>query len=424
MAVLYPFPGPESWPESALQGAPLGTIGINFSTRSNPGLEATERLRRKFQLQATARRILPNDHAIAGCMRLPIPGRPFVEVWHVPPQADMEEASAIIKQVRTCRNAKACPVCASLISERRRQELHKLDGAARERGLAVLLVTLTARHKRTDDLAETLEALLRAVGRFWGGRNGQAFRSRFVIQGYVRGLEVTYGRYAGWHPHCHLLVYLPREVVDRQLPQLQAAFLARWLHVLRAVGLDGNEHACDVEDSDARIAEYLSKYGHAPAWDESAEVAKAWVKHGRGQHLTPWDLLSMADDGDQDAARLFAEWVRVSHRRRLIQASPGLADLIGRQDLASDDELADAHELRAWLLALIRSGEWRQVVRNDALPEVLAAGRTGRFAAVAEVCAAVGVSAGGVMPDPFAVPLGPPTAPGTIKLDCGLGADQ
>lgn len=354
-------------------------------------------------------------------MRLPIPGRPFVELWHVPPQADMVEARAIVKQIRTCRNAKACPVCASLISERRRKELHSLDQAARERGLSVLLVTLTARHSRFDSLHATLEALLRAVARFWGGRNGQAFRYRFAVQGYVRGLEATYGRYAGWHPHCHLLVYVPREVVTVRLGELRQAFTARWLHVLRAVGLDGDErHACDVQDSDAAVTEYLAKYGHAPAWDESAEVAKAWVKHGRGQHLTPWDLLSMANEGDTEAASLFAEWVRVSHKRRLIQCSPGLAAWIGRQDLASDEELADAHELQAWLLAMIRSGEWRQVVRNDAVPELLAAVSSGGFGEVSAVLEACGVAPDAVMSPPGAEPLGWPVGPGAVSLDCSV----
>lgn len=292
----------------------------------------------------------------------------------------------------TCRDLKACPVCASVVSERRRKELQRLDQAARSRKLRVLLVSLTFAHSRQDDLGQIVDLLLRAVRRFWGGRAGQDFRQRWQIQGHVRGLEVTWGAYAGWHPHCHLLVYLPEEVGE--LEQFGAEFLSRWLAALRSVGLDGNEKACDVQDTNGRIAEYLAKFDRTPRWDEASEVARANVKHGRGQHFSPFDLLARAGGGDDRAGRLFVEYVRCLRGRRLVQASPGLASWIGREDLATDDELYDDSEAHAWLLALIRRGGYGRVVAQDAVPELLQAGASGDFGEVAALCDALGLSEG------------------------------
>lgn len=320
---------------------------------------------------------------------MPIPGADFVELWHVPPVDASGHARGALRKLRTCRNLWACPVCSSIITERRRKELQALDAAARSQGLRVVMVTLTFSHRRWDRLSDILGALLKALDRLWSGRAAEAFRRRWAMVGMVRALEVTHSELNGWHPHCHLLVYLPKEMDPKAFGGEMAE---RWLWALSRVGLSGDEHACRVDDTDAAITAYLAKWGHEPSWDEAAELTKQPVKRGRGAHSTPFDLLAASDAGDTRAGELFVEYVRAFYRRRQLQPTQGLYKLLLGDEAATDDELMDESEARAWLLASIRAGAWRRVPANDAVPELLQAGASGDFGRVVELVAAVGIA--------------------------------
>jgi Replication protein len=390
-----------SAPAVAAGEALLGTSGKLSAAQAQPGLETAERryatLRRRFELQAAARRLLPREHAIQQCLRSPIPGVQWVEMWHVPAPETGRAPRGVLRHLRTCRNPWACPICSSIITERRRKELHELDAEARRRGLRVALVTLTFSHRRYDSLRELLAALLRALNRFTGDRASRALRQRFAIVGYVRALEVTHGELNGWHPHCHLLLYVPQEV---PVDELEPALRASWLRCLGAAGLSGNDHAFKLDDTNQAVADYLAKWGHEPSWDEAAELTKQPVKRGRGQHRTPFDLLADYDAGDVRAGELFAEYVQAFRCKQQLTPSHGLYELLRGQEMATDAELLDRTDATAWLLGLLAAEAYRHVPASDAVPELLDTIASGDFDQVAELLRSLGVPAAAIRPAP------------------------
>lgn len=381
------------------EGAYLGTIGNNFSTRSNAGIEASVTyaalVARRFALQSEARRLLPLSHAVRGCLRLAIPGVNWVQVCHTPASAPGDFARGSLRRVRVCRSVWACPVCSSTITERRRLHIARLIEAAKGSGLRVLMVSLTFSHRRYDDLSVMLDGAMAAFNRLWAGRSGIEFRRRYGVVGFVRALETTHGELNGWHPHFHLLIFLP---VEADLAAFDAALRFRWLCGLRKCGLSADEaHGIHVSDCEASAAAYVAKWGHERAWDESHELTKWTVKRGRGSSRTPFDLLALSADGDAAAGALFALYADAFHGRRQVQYSGGLSALLLGEDEASDEALIDEADAVAQVLALVRSGAFRAIPGNAALPDLLVAAASGEFDQVAAICAACGIGAGDLL---------------------------
>jgi hypothetical protein len=373
-------------------GAPLGTIGNFAATPNLSDIEAAVRnysLRERFELQKVARRLVP-WHGIRRCLRAPVPMAQNVELHYQP-----EHKRGRFRQLQLCKSPWACPCCAAHITEERRRDLQKLDKAARLQGLRVALVTLTFSHRRSDDLEAILAAFLEALRKLTAQRSYKMLRQVAGLIGWIRALEVTHGVLNGWHPHAHLLCFVAG---DLPLAEFSSSFAREWQAALAKVGLSCDlEHGCRVDDTNARIAEYISKYGREPRWDEAAELTKAHVKHGRQQSRTPFDLLRAARDGDKQAGLLFVEFVRVFKGRCQLQPTPYLTKMIGGDEWRSDEELADAGEGSTVLLALLAVSGWRKVVRQDARAELLSAMDTGGIGQVMEVLDALGVVLGEVV---------------------------
>jgi hypothetical protein len=284
-----------------------------------------------------------------------------------------------------------CPVCSVVITERRRRDLQRAISRARELGLRVLMVSLTYRHHRGDDLRSGLDALLRGVRRMLSGRGMLEVRQRFGLVGWMKALEVTHGE-NGWHPHCHFLLFVPAEV---DVPALDASLRALWDRSRAFAGLTGDEHAYKLNDTDDAAAEYFAKWGHDRAWDEAAELTKSPVKRGRCGSRSPFGLLADADAGDQGAGALFVEYARAFKGRHQVQWSRGLAALLEVEDKTDEEVIAEV-DAAGVLLALMRAAKYRLLVANDAVPDLLVAIGRG-FDAVLDVCLAVGMTRGDVI---------------------------
>jgi hypothetical protein len=78
--------------------------------------------------------------------------------------------------------------------------MHKAKGGE------VLLLTLTNKHDRRDDLGALLDGQARALKRFMRGtKAAKAWFDRLGSIGTIRAMEVTHGDANGWHPHYHVL---------------------------------------------------------------------------------------------------------------------------------------------------------------------------------------------------------------------------
>jgi hypothetical protein len=299
--------------------------------------------------------------------------------------------SARYKDMVTCGSVWVCPVCSSIVSVRRRDEIVTAVDAAPGQGQMVFLMTLTARHSATTSLRAFYEAMTWAHGRFWSGGDIARIKASFGIDGMISDREVTFSRANGAHPHIHELVFLRRPVLSEEqiqaikaevaesvlhyrssrarerfyeerlvkaLQQAQRAleevvvkefdrvFRARWERVAAEAGLDMDKHGFDVSNSTRRVAEYIAKYGHQPKWRDADELTK-WqkkLKHNEHESYTPWQLLELASQGDEWAAAMFCEYALVYFGKRQVHWSKGLKHRFGLDEKTDEEVVAEASD--------------------------------------------------------------------------------
>lgn len=257
--------------------------------------------------------------------------------------------------LKTCASVWCCPCCSPRISNGRRDELNQLLSGARSEKLAVVMLTLTARHDRSMRLAPFLDALKRAKERLRQRREWRSLKPAFV--GSVTATEVTHGR-NGFHPHFHEIIVMdcpPADALER-IGSLRSA----WLASLAGVGLSGNDAAFQVQPAQA-VGQYVAKFGAAE------ELTLQSVKQGRNGSRSPWQLLSDARDGDAQAAAVWIEYALAFRGRRQLVWSPRLKARFN-VDEKPDDALAgeaepspDIQTLRAWMGS---GSDWRNARRR------------------------------------------------------------
>lgn len=232
--------------------------------------------------------------------------------------------------LQTCGSVWACPCCGARISETRRDEMNQLLAWARAQGYRVMMLTLTARHGRDDDLAELLERMKDAKQR-WARHRAYA-RIKPHMVGTVTATEVTGGGAHGWHPHFHVIAILEG---DADLTPLRDA----WLASLRGAGLDGAGAAFHAQGADA-VGNYITKWGAAE------ELTLSKRKKGRGRTgRTPAQLLAAScDEGDREAGHLWAEYATVFHGRRQLVWSRGLKALAGIGEVEDEEAARDQQQ--------------------------------------------------------------------------------
>jgi len=230
--------------------------------------------------------------------------------------------------LQTCGSVWACPCCGARISETRRDEMNQLLSWAREQGYRVMMLTLTARHGRDDELADLLERMKDAKQRWARHRSYRRIKPRMI--GSVTATEVTGGGAHGWHPHFHVIVILDGDV---DLTLLRDA----WLASLRGAGLDGAGAAFQAQGADA-AGNYIAKWGAAE------ELALKDRKKGRAGRTPAQLLAASCDEGDRRAGHLWAEYARVFHGRRQLVWSRGLKALAGVGEVDDQEAAQDQQQ--------------------------------------------------------------------------------
>jgi len=285
---------------------------------------------------------------ISHCGRVPYVFDPHLE-------RNPDTGKGRVSGVKSCGSCWTCPRCSPRISNKRRDELNQLLSGARAEKLAVVMVTLTASHKKTMNLPAWLSAFKDASKRL---RQQKAWRVlKPVLAGSVSVMELTHGR-NGYHPHQHWLLLFDCSPVDahRHAETLRAA----WLTSLAAFGLSGNDKAFDAQPAD-KAGEYIAKFGAAD------ELALSGNKTGRNGSRGPWQLLSDARDGDKQAAAIWREYALAFRGKRQMVWSNGLKQRFGigetsdEQAAAQADTASEPEVLRAWIGA---SERFRQAMRR------------------------------------------------------------
>lgn len=296
-----------------------------------------------------------------------------VELWHVP-----EAKRAHFGGLVTCGSQWLCAVCSIKIALSRRGEAQLAVQKLGERGGVCGLLTLTVPHQVGQSFETVLGAITRLYGRWSSGRHSSAMRALWPQLGFIRAVEVTRGL-NGWHPHFHVVLFFSEPVLWTDVHE---DFYSRWASIakkefdwkLPRASLDLRGHG--------RAAEYVSK------WSIEDEITMAHVKKGRGESLTPFELLSAYVSGDRQAGRDWHEFAtgvcrssgeRVKSTARLTW-SKGLKKELGIFDL-SDEEIAEAQDKRAHLLGTLTFDQWQIVLAQefDVRPALLTLATQGTF---------------------------------------------
>lgn len=367
----------------------------------------------RFDLQRASAALLP-DMRVAHCLWTET-GR-NVDVIR-------RGGDARFEGVQTCGSWSSCPICSARIAEKRRQELRVLEEWAGSplRGMRLVLMTLTARHRRRA-LKSLVKMMAAARDRMHGRKPYQRLRAGPII-GTVAVREATHGAANGWHPHYHVLIIV-RADSDAEALAILEPLRWVWLDCLRKEGLTGTaQRAFDIRGGDA-VSAYLSKHGRdegdkakasaaRAGWGISEEMTQSRSKRGRGTpdapSRSPMQILRDAAQGDQDAGTLWQEYCRVMFRKPQMVWSDGLKAILGLVEI-EDEEVAEGEEHTLEADELIHSfdrEEWRRWRRWRGA--ILAAARQGPEA-VADLLRSGADDAGDVIDDE-AAPVSMPRPP-------------
>ena len=187
-------------------------------------------------------------------------------------------------------------------------------------------------------------------------------RKRWSQLGFIRAVEVTKG-INSWQPHFHIVLFFSAPVF---WPDVQNDFFDRWASIakkefgwiLPRASLDLRGHS--------NAATYINK------WPLEDEITLAHIKRGRGENLTPFELLASYVNGDKASGEAWLEFSagvshfngeRVESIARLTW-SKGLKKLLGIAEL-TDDQIVDLQDKRARLLGVLTYDQWLKVLAQD-----------------------------------------------------------
>lgn len=348
-------------PQNGVDGGDSASLGILAKSPSLPNGETTipdDILR--FMLQAEAAKLM-SDERVAVCLKRPVPGAMMIEIAH-----SHSRKKAHYRNLQICGSVWMCPVCASKISETRRQELSL---AIAKTDYQPMLLTFTMQHNKGDKLADLVKALLAAFDSFKSGQYWQKKRKEYGWIGSIRAIEVTYGD-NGWHPHLHDLVLLKTPLDTENRAFFEALIKERWQMVLKRQGYYASkENGADVREGHNDIAEYVAKYGRLPkvtGWTVVHEVTKAVSKKGHKDGRTAYQLLADSMAGDKSSGRLFMEYARVFKGKRQLVWSEGLRALLGLIEVEKTDaQIAAEVEEPAYTLLYLTVDQWKIVVKEN-----------------------------------------------------------
>jgi hypothetical protein len=377
---------------------PLGNY-VNSSVAREPAadLDVTRR-RERLALRSIVRRISqlkskPQDKPASGkksepqytlrrCGKVPCPrarsGSSAVSPsGHIQLRVGTSEEGGrfgYVEGVVHCGSISSCPVCAAKI--RNARTVIYSESAARwlADGNSLLMVTLTFPHYAGMPLAPMWDMVSKGASHLTSSQRWRDLRKE-QFGGeiwYRRALEQTYGA-NGWHPHCHMLLYIRGNVGAKGLVAVNQHFRSEWVKWVtsKGYGLPSGSHGVkiDVCASGTDAGSYIVKTqdGHSVG----AELTRGDLKSGKGS-WAPFDILraySRAEDqGEADEAEalrvLWREFEEAAKGRRIITESRGLKTVLG-EDEVTDQELADEEVANHEDIGEIAGATWRRVCERE-----------------------------------------------------------
>jgi hypothetical protein len=220
------------------------------------------------------------------------------------------------------------------------------------------MATFTIRHGARMTLEKTGHGIRRAWGRFTSGRAWVNFKAKHSPE-WIVCEEITHGA-NGWHPHLHVLFFLPKRASLDELIELQSEMYERWASLV----VQEMDEACaplpgpGVDFRPCNDPEYLQKLG--------LELSNLGTKTGNGR--TPLEVLAAwlesppdPTTGELDMSRrefgLYQEFERTMKGKRDLTWSRGLKSF--REQ--AKQQIKDEQSRETELVADVPPAVWAQV---------------------------------------------------------------
>lgn len=309
-------------------------------------------------------------------------GKPLGHVVEL--QRNLEHGSSSVNGVATCGSVWACPVCRQKIISERAEELkeiyEKWDGH-------MYMLTLTVPHEKGDNLAELYGSnqsgtgISGALAKFRQSRTfSKAFKDNHGYHGDIRGIEVTWGRSNGFHPHIHMLILTEETISFKEWRQ---RFYLAWRRACLRSDLKepSFKHGIDLSYCDnPEDAQYLAK------WSTASELTSQSMKQAKNGNFSIaeleqclWDkeLRNQKKIGLTKVATVLRAYYGAMHGQRMLQTGGIGPDGSWKKELL---EITDVNEIDRENRVPICDLEYRtyiKVKRAGKLPDLLQASERG-----------------------------------------------
>lgn len=288
-------------------------------------------------------------------------------------RSDVHKSEAGYGGLQTCESIWACPVCAARIAVEKGTEVLKALEWSRRENLAPAMVALTARHNAGMSLAGFKGSFKAAWEMFSNHRTWKKFKKKYGIVHYIVNREITRGE-SGWHYHMHLLLFLDFSALKAAAADsLQADLEDFWIYCLEAHSLEGLPEIALKVSAHGNVGEsYLTKIGITIS-EKDGKLEYEMTGSSNKESRNIWDILRHSYYGDDEASRLYIEFVEAMQDTNFMTFSHGLADLIADIELPAPEGIAsnekeDFAEISPyWWTIVRRAGAMGKLLEQAAL---------------------------------------------------------
>jgi hypothetical protein len=363
---LYPQTVTESPPERIFTGFTDGRkiwyvdqFGVPLCIDTN---NSSSLLSQRFALLKFARKLLPKERT-ANCFYSRISVEHGVDVL-----LNKTKNKANYGNLQRCASGWACPVCASILSESRKNDVKKSMDWWKSQGGSVLLMTLTNSHHAGTDLKALKLGQRKAMQYLMGGtRESRRIFQQIGKVHHIGAYEITHGK-NGFHPHYHVLLFCQNHVNDPKNSVTRDLLAQEWISSCEKAGLPlpDMEHGLDLQDG-AYADSYVNK------WGLEHEMTKGHIKRGKNGSMTPFDLLrDYAENQNEESGRLFQQYALTFKGSRQLNWSRGLKKSAGCNE-KTDEQIVAETEKMSEKMFLLDIELWHAVRSQNKRGELLAA---------------------------------------------------
>jgi hypothetical protein len=185
-------------------------------------------------------------------------------------------------------------------------------------------------------------------------------KRRGQLIGYVRSLEITWGKANGWHPHIHVVMFVSKSTV---LSTLIEQTEKRWIEVVGQNGGHANpEHAVKCWVHNKYNALYPLKWGIAE------ETMRGGQKEGKRGRYTPFQMLQKylekGSPGPAYWGKLMKEYQEAikGSKQAVWSRKPSLRSLLPEPEEKTEQDIVSGTEAGYMLLATLTRDQWDAIV--------------------------------------------------------------